>query len=100
MLLHARPDGNRDARRSLHSNAATDEIILDELQIRIMAQLLMVDIPSTRIKTDNQAGDAKAVALSVDTGGTNAGGCSETLLLGVIQETLGRPHSLVFLTAL
>ena len=48
------------------------EIVLDELQIGVVAQLLMVDVAGLRVGADDQPGHAQAVAVCVDVcgGGT------------------------------
>ncbi len=43
-----------------------EEVVLDELQVSIVAELLMVDVSGPRIWADHQAGHPQAVAILVD----------------------------------
>ena len=42
------------------------EVVLDELQVRVVGELLMIDIPGASIGADDQAGHAKAVTVFID----------------------------------
>ena len=47
---------------------ATQKVILDELQIGVMAEELMVDVASSRIGADYEPRDAQSVTVFVDDG--------------------------------
>src|SRR5260370_16097479 len=44
---------------------AGQEVVLDELQVRVEAQRLMIDIAGARVRTDHEAGHAEPVSLAV-----------------------------------
>src|SRR5262249_56742230 len=43
-----------------------EEVVLDELRIRVEAQRLMVDEPTPRVRADHEARNTKAVAVLVE----------------------------------
>jgi hypothetical protein len=45
---------------------AAEEVVLDELQVRIEAQRLVVDVPPPRVRADHEGRDPHAVAGDVD----------------------------------
>jgi hypothetical protein len=45
---------------------AAEEVVLDELQVRVEAQHLVVDVAALRVRADDDARDAQSVAVPVD----------------------------------